>query len=120
DICSDKDYRERHKEQEKARVYRWRKNNKEKYNASHRVHYKYNKSECNSRTHTNKFINKYPDEAPEYKCKICFCDVELFIHHEVYPYTFSGIIAAIKDGKIYYLCQKHHNEVHNKLNRIIK
>jgi cell division GTPase FtsZ len=42
------------------------------------------------------------------ECKKCKTKKEFEIHHDVYPKTTKGILEAIKEGKIYYLCKKCH------------
>jgi hypothetical protein len=44
------------------------------------------------------------------ECKICGATKSLQIHHEVYLTKSNEIRKAIKDGKIYYLCRRHHNK----------
>lgn len=59
-------------------------------------------------------LNSYQKVTPKKECKICKCRNDLQIHHEVYPLHKEEVIKAIKKGKIYFLCKKHHKELHPK------
>ena len=74
-----------------------------------------NKWKCRSYTYNIlfptikvKIIRRRKPILIKYKCKKCSATDKLQIHHEIYPITKKGIIKAIKEGKIYFLCRKHH------------
>lgn len=49
------------------------------------------------------------------KCKSCNKINKLDIHHERYPTTISSVLMAIYNKQIYYLCIKHHNNLHSEI-----
>ncbi len=81
--------------------------NKERRKIKDAKSYKKNKRNWCCRAHTRNLINR-KESFLEKKCKKCKSEKELEIHHEVYPKGKIKIIEAVKQGKIYYLCHKHH------------
>lgn len=101
------------KEYNKNALVKFRKEKRERFNELMRIGYQRNKDKFKSRGATVsvlKGINGYKkreiDLAKE--CKICKTKKDLEIHHEIYPFKLKGILKAIKDGKIYYLCRECH------------
>lgn len=77
-----------------------------------------NKTVSTLTNHIVKGVNrKEKFEIQPKECKKCGSKEDLEIHHEIYPQSSKDIKEAIKEGKIYYLCQVcHRNE--SKSNRI--
>lgn len=72
-----------------------------------------------SRVKTMKVINCRKRCSVVKVCKLCGCNENLQIHHEVYPIACKEIRKAMDDGKIYYLCKECHEKIH-KLIKIPK
>jgi hypothetical protein len=71
--------------------------------------YKKNRKKWDSRSRTLTILkSKRKKVKLEKKCKTCNSLSHLEIHHEIYPTTAKKNRKAIEDGKIYYLCKKHH------------
>lgn len=87
---------------------------RERYNELMRNYYKRNRNKWDSRTYTY-YLYVNNKLVLEKKCKICSSNQNLEIHHEFYPVKFNDIKRAVKDGKIYFLCSKHHNQNHHLL-----
>lgn len=95
------------------RGYQWSKLNPEKYKKWRKEYYQKTKDKriCEVQTlqmlvSNYKLINK--------KCKKCGTSNNLEIHHEEYDKTREGIRRLIKEGKIYFLCKEHHQELNPK------
>ena len=69
-----------------------------------------NKQKMQSRWNTKLVLNHTLSKKVNLKkeCKICKRKKELQLHHEIYPTRREEIRQAIKKGKIYYVCKKHH------------
>lgn len=106
--------RERYRQ---GKIKPWSQMNRLAYNEAMKRNYNQNKLKWMSRTITNKFLKEMIniDKILERKCKQCKTPKNLEIHHEIYPIRYGQIIDAILDGKIYYLCKKHHRDLNRKL-----
>jgi len=98
-----------HKKKIKKYNKKYFKGNRKKINKLVMKNYKKNKKKwyCRNRT---RLILKGKKIYIEYKCKKCPIIWNLQIHHEVYPTKDEEVIQAIKEGKIYFLCRKHHTK----------
>ena len=90
------------KNPEKRRIIekRWRKEHR-------REQYLKHKDKNNSRNYT-KYLRQKGIILQAKFCKKCLSKERLEVHHEVYPLTMKGIIQAVKENKIYYLCKDCH------------
>ncbi len=104
-------YSKRPEVKEKNRKFasEWYKKNKEKHIETVKNNYKKYKNKHNSRTSTSYVINKFPIKK---ECKKCHTNINLQIHHKIYPSIITEIKKAILDNKIYYLCKKCHIDIH--------
>jgi len=130
----------RNKEKIIKRIRRWEYKNKEKkkiynkkamqkyvsegkMNKAMKENYSKNKEKWNSRTKTRKILfglNGYKKYEIEKICKKCGSKNSLEVHHGIYPTKKEEILKAIKEGKIYFLCKKHHKEVTKQNRKIYK
>lgn len=92
---------------------KWSKNNRQKYKEQRKRYYNKNKLKVFSRVVTRRVLKfKNIPVLINFSCKKCGSVKNLQIHHEIYPTSRKEIRQAIKEGKIYFLCKKHHR--HNK------
>ena len=112
-----KEYYKKNYDRMKKKIYsqnkNWRINNKEHYNELMKKNRTQNKEKYNSRDATWDVLNFSKRKnilIIEKKCKICGTEENLEIHHEIYPTKREEIRNALKEGKIFYLCKKHHVE----------
>lgn len=88
---------------------KWKEKNKQRYKELRKNYYNKNKSKVWSREITRRVLKfKNKPISIKYKCKKCGSIKNLQIHHEIYPFNRKEIREAIKKGKIYFLCKKHH------------
>jgi hypothetical protein len=112
-----KKFKERDKEKRNLNQIKWRNKNKDKFNKLMKAYRKKNKEKNNSRDVTWDVLKCYRKGKIveiDKKCKKCDTAENIQIHHEIYPKNREETRKAIKEGKIYYLCRKHHTEWHNK------
>lgn len=111
--CSTKCRDVRRKEIMKKSMNKFRTNKRERFNEIMLNSYYRNKNkwQCRDKTYMM-IINNEVDLVKQ--CKNCKENFNLEIHHEIYPNTKEEILKAINEGKIYFLCRKHHIEIGGK------
>lgn len=85
----------------------WQHKHRERYNLWRKKYYKKNKEKIICNIQTYQLLIFYPSLIKKH-CKICGSNKELEIHHEEYNPKRKEIKRLIKEGKIYFLCKKHH------------
>lgn len=91
------------------------KNKKQRFNELMMNNYRKNKYKWICRSMTLELLNSNKIKLGK-SCKICGSTFNLQIHHELYSKTKQEILNDISQGKIYYLCKKHHSKKHNNKN----
>lgn len=125
--CGDKAYYLNNQEKIKQNSLNWQEDNKEKQKIIHKKAMdKYSKTD----KFKNSVLKNYYNNKDKWNCrkltlklieieiinpiKKCNHNINLQIHHEIYPITKEGIIKAVKEDKIYYLCVGCHKTLHNQ------
>jgi len=123
--CSDKNYYENNKEKYKKNAKMWGERNKERYRElSRKANKKYmklhrerfnkhilnqyykNKDKWHSRSRIYKMLKAKNKKIDLKKvCKKCGSSKNVRLRFEQYPIKTKDIIKAVKDKKIYYLCE---------------
>lgn len=121
-IAYQKEYKKKFKERDKNKVYlsgkKWKEKNRIRVNELMRKNRKRNKEKFDSRDVTWDVLKCYRKGKVIFldkRCKKCGSIENLEIHHEIYPTNRKQVREAIKEGKIYYLCRKHHLEIEEKI-----
>ena len=133
--CNLKDYYQKHKDFRISKAKEWNEKNPEKRRIGSkesfkkfkienperirehaRNQYRRGKRKADSRCKTWRIIKEGTIQIDKI-CKKCGTKMKVEIHHEVYPISRNGIIKAISDGKIYYLCRKCHINHHKQKGR---
>ncbi len=102
--------KEEKKNKRKEYLKDWWANNKEKNKGYGKKQYKKDKDKHNSRTYTLELV-KDGTITLKYRCEH---RENIQIHHEIYPTIKEGIIKAVQEDRIYYLCKKCHRKLHTK------
>lgn len=108
-----RDWNERNPQKRKLLRKKYRKEDPEKMKEIRKKDYEKYKVETNCRSKTFRLIKEGKIHIIK-KCHRCNSVENLEIHHEVYSKTMKEIYQDVIDGKIYYLCLKHHKLLNRK------
>ena len=118
-----RDYYYSNREKQLAYFKEYRKDKPEYFAEANKRYRKRNSKKFTSRIATVRWINgttvgkaHYKKiEGPDEHCHSCGENKNLQLHHEIYPTRKRGIVDAIKNGKIYYLCKDCHMKIHRRM-----
>jgi hypothetical protein len=128
--CADRSNYNKNKSRYLAYCKQWQKDNEEKVKRYHKIsmerykangkmnsimkkQYRNNKDRWNCRSQTNKYVRTGIVKI-EKICKVCGEPGDK-LRFEEYKVGKENILNAISEGKIYYLCNKHHRESVNRM-----
>lgn len=107
----------------------WFKKNRQKHYANLKRYRLLHPKKCKSRSITSAIIygwlncwgkRMYAPVSINKLCKICGTKRNLQIHHEIYPIHAKKVRQAIYDGRIYYVCKKHHPKNRKRLYNLVQ
>lgn len=107
-------HREKVREWNNKSLKKFIKNNPKRFKTLMNNNYIKNKNKyyCRRRTHYLLYKKYFKDYQGKFiinnECKRCKSKENLEIHHEIYPDSIYGIVKAINEDKIYYLCYNCH------------